>query len=108
MRISDWSLDVCSSDLRLGLGSFCRVATDMPMQRGNFRQPRTFSPPNRFGRQKMNIDTAFNRSYFEARLDRNRRLAARSRNPEIRAIHMEYVRLYSQLLEQSGRAQAPA
>ena len=54
----------------------------------------------------MNIDTAFNRSYFEARLDRNRRLADRSRNPEIRAIHMEYVRLYSQLLDQANRAPA--
>jgi len=54
----------------------------------------------------MGINTSFDRSYFEARLDRNRRLAARSRNPEIRAIHMEYVRLYSQLLEQSGRPPA--
>lgn len=50
----------------------------------------------------MTISTSFDRSYFEARLDRNRRLAARSRSPEIRAIHMEYVRLYQQLLEQKG------
>lgn len=49
-------------------------------------------------------ELTFNRSYFETRLDRNRRLAARSRNPEIRAIHMEYVRLYSQLLEQPDTA----
>ena len=54
----------------------------------------------------MNMDMAFNRSYFEARLDRNRRLAAGWRNPEIRAIHMEYVRLYSQLLEQADRLPA--
>ena len=50
----------------------------------------------------MNNRTTFDRSYFEARLDRNRKLAARSNNPEIRAIHLEYVRLYSQLLEQKG------
>lgn len=54
----------------------------------------------------MSISTSFDRSYFEARLDRNRRLAACSRNPEIRAIHMEYVRLYSQLLEQAERVPA--
>lgn len=54
----------------------------------------------------MTPELTFNRSYFEARLDRNRRLAARSRNPEIRAIHMEYVRLYSQLLEQKNTAPA--
>lgn len=51
----------------------------------------------------MGINISYDRSYFEARLDRNRRLAAHSRNPEIRAIHMGYVRLYSQLLEQTGR-----
>jgi hypothetical protein len=50
------------------------------------------------------MSASFDRSYFEARLDRNRRLAARSRNPEIRAIHLEYVRLYSQLLEQAALA----
>ncbi|WP_242122734.1 hypothetical protein [Sphingobium sp. Sx8-8] len=49
----------------------------------------------------MTMGTSFDRSYFEARLDRNRRLAESSRSPEIRAIHMEYVRLYQQLLEQS-------
>ncbi|WP_162854599.1 hypothetical protein [Sphingobium estronivorans] len=50
----------------------------------------------------MIFGTSFDRSYFEARLDRNRQLAERSRHPEIRAIHMEYVRLYSQILEQKG------
>ncbi|WP_176590941.1 hypothetical protein [Sphingobium sp. EM0848] len=45
--------------------------------------------------------TSFDRSYFKERLDRNQRLAARSRNPEIRAIHLEYVRLYSQILERN-------
>ncbi|AEG48738.1 hypothetical protein Sphch_1048 [Sphingobium chlorophenolicum L-1] len=54
----------------------------------------------------MSISASFDRSYFEERLDRNRRLAARSRNPQIRAIHLEYVRLYSQLLEQAAPAPA--
>lgn len=48
----------------------------------------------------MQISPSFNRDYFEARLNRNRNLAARSRNPDIRALHLEYVRLYQQLLEQ--------
>lgn len=46
------------------------------------------------------MKSSFDRGYFEARLDRNRKLAARSRNPDIRAIHLEYVRLYEQLLQQ--------
>lgn len=58
------------------------------------------------GGQIMSISASFDRSYFEERLDRNRRLAARSRNPQIRAIHLEYVRLYSQLLEQAAPAPA--
>jgi hypothetical protein len=79
----------------------------MPEISRNFRPLETFLPPNRSpGRQEMGINMSFDRSYFEARLDRNRRLAARSRNPEIRAIHMEYVRLYSQLLEQTERVPA--
>jgi hypothetical protein len=42
--------------------------------------------------------STFNRAYFERRLDRNRALAEKSRNPSIRTIHLEYVRLYEQML----------
>lgn len=48
----------------------------------------------------MQMRISFGRGYFEARLDRNRKLAERSSNPDIRALHMEYVRLYRHLLEQ--------
>ncbi|WP_420144948.1 hypothetical protein [Sphingobium sp.] len=41
----------------------------------------------------------FDHAYFEARLERNRELAARSTDPAIRDLHLEYVRLYEQLME---------
>lgn len=47
----------------------------------------------------MKINTNFDRAYFEARLERNRELAAQSTNPIIRDLHLEYVRLYQQLIE---------
>ncbi|WP_298395214.1 hypothetical protein [Sphingobium sp.] len=40
----------------------------------------------------------FDRSYFTERLERNRRLAEETQNPVIRDIHLEYVRLYEQLM----------
>lgn len=43
--------------------------------------------------------SSFDRGYFQTRLDRNLSLAARSQSPEIRAIHLEYIRLYQQLLD---------
>ncbi len=41
---------------------------------------------------------SFDRSYYEERLARNRALAAQSRDPGIRNIHLDYVRLYEQML----------
>ncbi|MFC3441341.1 hypothetical protein ACFOKF_09070 [Sphingobium rhizovicinum] len=40
----------------------------------------------------------FDRNYFTERLERNRRLAEETQNPVIRDIHLEYVRLYEQLM----------
>ncbi|MDI1295899.1 MAG: hypothetical protein PSY12_08445 [bacterium] len=48
----------------------------------------------------MHMASPFNRAYFQNRLDRNRALAARSQNPVIRNLHLEYVRLYEGLLSQ--------
>ncbi|BBF70407.1 hypothetical protein [Sphingomonas bisphenolicum] len=48
----------------------------------------------------MHMTSAFDRAYFTARLERNRQLAAKSHNPVIRELHLEYVRLYEQLMEQ--------
>lgn len=48
----------------------------------------------------MKLASPFDRAYFEARLERNRALAARSNNPVIRDLHLEYVRLYENLLGQ--------
>lgn len=45
------------------------------------------------------MNPSFDRAYFQARLNRNRQLASRSKNAQIRAIHLEYVRLYEHLLE---------
>lgn len=47
----------------------------------------------------MQIEAAFDRAYFEARMERNRQLAAQSSDPTIRDLHLEYVRLYEQLME---------
>jgi hypothetical protein len=47
----------------------------------------------------MQIDTSFDRVYFETRMERNRQLAERSNDPNIRDLHLEYVRLYEQLME---------
>jgi hypothetical protein len=48
----------------------------------------------------MDSGKSFDRRYFETRLNRNIRLATRSRDPQIQAIHREYARMYRQLLEQ--------
>ncbi len=47
----------------------------------------------------MTMTPCFDRSYFAARLERNRQLAAQSTNPAIRDLHLEYVRLDEQLME---------
>jgi hypothetical protein len=47
----------------------------------------------------MKMNDCFDRAYFEARLERNRQLAAQSTSPAIRDLHLEYVRLYEQLIE---------
>lgn len=41
---------------------------------------------------------SFDRKYYEQRLARNRALASQSRDPAIRGIHLDYVRLYEQML----------
>lgn len=56
----------------------------------------------------MYLGSSFDRAYFQTRLDRNRMLAARSQNPSIRDLHLEYVRLYEQLLHQEETAHALA
>ncbi len=56
----------------------------------------------------MHLASPFDRAYFQARLERNRTLAARSQNPSIRDLHLEYVRLYEQLLIQDEPAAALA
>ncbi|MEJ7925482.1 hypothetical protein WG908_01780 [Sphingobium sp. AN641] len=40
----------------------------------------------------------FDRRYYEERLERNRTLAQQSRDPAIRSIHLDYVRLYEHML----------
>ncbi|WHO40770.1 hypothetical protein PMI04_009345 [Sphingobium sp. AP49] len=52
----------------------------------------------------MDLGSPYDRAYFEMRLDRNRKLAARSRNPTIRDLHLEYVRLYEQLIDRDAPA----
>ena len=52
----------------------------------------------------MEMTACFDHAYFEARLEKNRELAARSTDPMIRDLHLKYVRLYEQLME----AQQPA
>jgi hypothetical protein len=42
---------------------------------------------------------SFDRDYYEERLARNRTLADQSRDPAIRSIHLDYVRLYEQMLD---------
>lgn len=46
------------------------------------------------------MNGVFDHAYFAERLERNRRLAEETTNPVIRAIHLEYVRLYEQLIEE--------
>lgn len=46
----------------------------------------------------MALGTTYDSAYFEARLERNRILAAQSTDPIIRDLHLEYVRLYEFLL----------
>lgn len=50
------------------------------------------------------MHNSFDHSYFIERLERNRQLAEESQNPVIRDMHLEYVRLYEQLMleEQSA------
>lgn len=52
----------------------------------------------------MTMKACFDPAYFATRLERNRQLAAQSRNPLIRDLHLEYARLYQQLLEQAQTA----
>ena len=47
----------------------------------------------------MKMNNSFDRAYFATRLKKNRELAAQSNNPVIRNLHLEYVRLYEQLIE---------
>ncbi|ATP19044.1 hypothetical protein BV87_11925 [Sphingobium yanoikuyae] len=47
----------------------------------------------------MDLEANFGRAYFEQRRDRNRQLAARSATPALRNMHLEYARLYEQLLQ---------
>jgi len=47
----------------------------------------------------MTMNPCFDRAYFAARMERNRQLAEQSRDPAIRDLHLEYVRLYAQLME---------
>lgn len=42
--------------------------------------------------------THFDRSYYEARLQQNERLAAKATNAGIKAVHLQYVRMYKKLL----------
>lgn len=42
----------------------------------------------------------FDRGYFAVRMERNRALADRATNPRIRALHLHYVRLYAQLMDE--------
>ncbi|KMS57931.1 hypothetical protein V473_06985 [Sphingobium cupriresistens LL01] len=52
----------------------------------------------------MKMTSVFDRAYFAERLERNRQLAAQSHNPVIRELHLEYVRLYEQMMEQPQSA----
>jgi hypothetical protein len=61
---------------------------------------RAIYPIDHNERHCMTMTPCFDRSYFAMRLERNRQLAAQSRNPAIRDLHLEYVRLYEQLMEQ--------
>ncbi len=54
----------------------------------------------------MTAAPAFNRAYFEQRINRNRTLAAQSDNPNIRGIHLDHIRFYEHLLVIHGGAQA--
>jgi hypothetical protein len=51
-------------------------------------------------------DQLFDRTYFSSRLEQNRALAERSDNPAIRTIHLEYARLYAQLLDEASTEMA--
>lgn len=50
------------------------------------------------------MNRCFDRAYFTARLERNRKLAEESQNPVIRDLHLEYVRLYQQLIREEQPA----
>ncbi|MFB0872704.1 MULTISPECIES: hypothetical protein [unclassified Sphingobium] len=49
----------------------------------------------------MTNSGCFDQGYFAERIERNRALAARATNPRIRALHLHYVRLYAQLLDEA-------
>lgn len=53
----------------------------------------------------MMMTTAFDRAYFEQRIDRNRVLAAQSATASIRELHLDYIRLYEHLLAMQGEAE---
>jgi|GEM_PF-849724 hypothetical protein len=56
----------------------------------------------------MDLEANFGRAYFEQRRDRNRQLAAQSATPALRNMHMEYARLYEQLLQAEDAQAASA
>ncbi len=58
------------------------------------------------GENILKIQPPFDRAYLENRRHRNVALARQSRDPAIRALHLEYVRLYEHLLTQEGGATA--
>ena len=45
---------------------------------------------------------ALDRGYFIERIERNRRLAEQASDPLIRDLHLEYVRLYEQLVDEEA------
>ncbi|WP_196221777.1 hypothetical protein [Sphingobium sp. CAP-1] len=46
----------------------------------------------------MQMTNQFDRAYFTERLEKNRILAEQTNDPNIRDLHLEYVRLYEQLI----------
>lgn len=54
----------------------------------------------------MDLEANFGRAYYQHRRDRNRVLAAQCRSPAIRHMHLEYARLYEQLLEEEDASDA--
>lgn len=56
----------------------------------------------------MDLEANFGRAYSEQRRDRNRQLAARSATPALRNMHLEYARLYEQLLQAEDAQAASA